>query len=343
MALQVKEIWPGRRGRRTSKGVKEYTRVFRVIVTGADADIKTGAKAIRNAAGIPRIGDTYEGADGETDISALCNAVEPENTDQPHVWTVTVEYSTRTSNTDPTQNSGDDSGAGGSGSGGSQDPTLRPPKISWGQAHASRSIVALGGRPLCNSAGQPFMPPPEIDVALPVLRITKNMPTFDAHRAATYTNAINASSWTILGETWAPYEAKCTGITGESEWEGTFAFVAVTYEFTFAPDFGWLHRPLDYGSYETDHPVNEATFSPGAGFIFTQPGPPPAPDENGCRPKLKLIQDASGTPIADEFFLDGHGKKLKCDGNGDLLPPHFLEFHIFREVDFDTLGLGTIT
>ena len=64
------EIWDSRQGSIDQGGQRSYTREFRVITD----DWTDGPKVVRQATGIPRIGDPYAPSGTETDTAAIGHA-----------------------------------------------------------------------------------------------------------------------------------------------------------------------------------------------------------------------------------------------------------------------------
>lgn len=147
MAIDVKEHWEGRKSTVSDDGVVTYTRVFQAITD----DPLIGSLDVREAAGIPAIGDDFED-DYEDDSSSKCISVSPQqDNDDPRKWMVTVEYSTETK-------------------------TDVPLKISWDVVEQKKALeVDREGAAILNSADDTFDPAPETEEAYLSLTIVKTV------------------------------------------------------------------------------------------------------------------------------------------------------------------------
>src|SRR5438445_84846 len=101
----------------------------------------------------------------------------------------------------------------------------RPPVKSWRSPASPRPAAAdVHGRPVVNSAGDPF---PEAvlgdDVRL-VLEITRNLPAFDEGMACRYKNCVNADTFEGI----APRLLRVETITAEPAFEDGLFYWRVT-------------------------------------------------------------------------------------------------------------------
>jgi hypothetical protein len=219
----VSEI-AGASGRETDKGQSEHTRQFRVVTTAATV----GDLDVIAAPGIPRRGDVYATGDS-TDLGSIVKEISAEqDSDNPRVWIVRVEYGPPANEREQDQE---------------PNPLLRPAVLSWGFAKSSRVAWRDSkGKPVVNSAGEFFDPPVECDDSRPVLTISRNERSFNPALAISYQDSVNADSF--LG--FRPGVVKVAGISATNQVENNFFYWAVHYEFEFRRE-GWTTEILDQG------------------------------------------------------------------------------------------------
>lgn len=182
------EIHNGRRFSVADKGVRTYSRSWRVVTdTPTDEQVQ-----IYLDGRCPRRYDQYLTATG-VDVAATCRSVSVEQDGENRlIWTVTAEYSTARDKKDKDDQQ-------------EPNPLLQPAKIFWEFNHYSkpveRAISAAGissattDVPIVNAAYDPFDPTPEIDDVRLALRVEKNFPNYDVQLAYDYTNAINSDAF----------------------------------------------------------------------------------------------------------------------------------------------------
>jgi len=265
--VSVQEI-TGAQAALNEKFERTYTRKFRVITDSA----LVGAAAVGNAVP-PVIGSSYLTAT-ESDLGAFCNSIQPvQDSDNPRVWEVTVEYGP--------QEPGD------------ENPLNRPLEISWSFAQFTRVCDRdINGHALLNSAGDFFDPPPEIDDSRPVLTIVRNEASFDPAQAIDYQDAVNSDSF--LG--FAAGTAKVMGISSSLQFESNIFFWKTSYEFQFRRD-GWKLSVLDQGRYKTNHKPIPEKDSGGNDMVGTHVSDPVPLDGSGN----PLTNPTPSTAVFREF------------------------------------------
>lgn len=236
-------------------------RTFLVLVSSVD-DPPILAET---ADGIPRLGEAYPGYEFLR-VSKVDAAVDSTS---ELVYIVNVDYSNSVS---------------GNESGDTENPLLQPPEISWDFEESNEPVYQDGdGIPILNSAGQTFDPPIELEVADPVLTITRNESSFNAAMAVLYANVVNSDSF------WGPPgQAKMKPITASRGFKNNIYYWRVTYRIVFRPNYpngnsGWTRNILDEGRYELKNTANG--------------------------PQLIPIMNA-GAPASDPVLLDGSGSVL---------------------------------
>lgn len=284
----VRELSGARTGI-NDKGVAEYTRRFQVITSGYGV----GAYEVRTATGIPRRFDAYATAT-ETDNGSLCTRVAAEQDDEnPILWVVSADYGSPT--IDPDQAS-------------EPNPVLRPAVVSWSFAKNRKPVWKdKDGKGILNSAKEYFDPPPEMDDSRPILTISRNQIAYNQAIAINYQDAVNSDPF--LGFTAG--QAKVSGITAQSQQEGSYRFWSVQYEFEFCRD-GWQLSILDQGR-------NKRV---------------------GANLTPILQKDSAGNsinvPVSDPVPLDGSGGEL---ANPTPETVQFLDFDVYKTMPFKALGL----
>lgn len=313
MAVTVRGVsTQGRDGRVGSDFKREYVVTYLVTTT----DASDGPQQIIDADGIPNFGDRYEiGNDG--DMFALAQDISVTQRDTPTEWEVVVTYRTI-------------SFAGGTP--GASSPTDMSPRIS--ASTRSRSVVIPGrysdprnASPdvgfdlgVHNSAGQHFDPAPEIEIDEPVLQVRRNMRTIDWPFIMSITNAVNSTTFfgcppRTLKFSTPTIESAVDSVTGE--------YWILNYSLLYKYDT-WDVQILNRGTYYLTTVVSPSDFQTPEEFEDAKKG-------NPFYGLLKI--DGTALNNSDD---DWRGK-YKPDGTGD--PPTFQRFRVYREVDFNTLGI----
>lgn len=320
--ISVKEKHERRRSS-VKDGQRSHTRVFLVTTD----NIQNGPAAALNAndgdMAIPQAGAEHPSGDG-----TLVNNIEAEpHQDSGIHFNVTVEYGGE-----------EDEESGGGGTPVGDDPTLSPVEISYGAAEATESyfldqspqpdewdVMTYGpwqGRPVVNSAGEPFDNFLERDVSELVITIVSNEAGYDANAMELYSNTINAGPVLIDGVTFAPGTLKLSPITASRHsWVDSGGNADIYYRLTKtlkARRQGWVDRMIDTGVNELDYTGDEPPI-----IAFGEPH-----DVN-----LVPIMNGAGLRVSKPWPLNGKGKKrLRPDE-----PPAVLTFQPYRAADWSAL------
>lgn len=244
------------REKREDKDERHYRRVFIVRVTSHLDD----AIIVEKAFGLPKRGYIYT-TERSTDKAALCYSIQSKQI-APYYWETECEYSTDESKFIAVTSSG-----GGKGGSGKDDPVYDPPVLVWG-TYTIREVVTgqsileqkytedpsdptvqlWDSTGILNSAYEPYVPPAEIDRAIPTLTLERNEATFNHRDMLLYVNSVNSRSW----YKWKKRTVKCVGVTGslqEKTVKGrTYTYWRVQYVFHFNK-YTWDLFLLDEGSY----------------------------------------------------------------------------------------------
>jgi len=223
---KVTQLWRGRSHSSDAQGGRTYRRKFDVYTD----DKATEQSEVRQAVGVPRIGDIYPEDTGAT-VIGLQVEQEP-NHDK--LWHVTANYSTDTGN----QNTGAEE----------ENPLDRPAELEWSFVQFTKiAETDLNGEALLNSSGEIFDPPPEMDDSRPVLRIARNEAAFSAALAVDFMDAVNLDAF-FGGQ---PGQVKVASISAVRQFENDVAFWRVVYEFHYRREL-WDLRVLDQGFHTFD-------------------------------------------------------------------------------------------
>jgi hypothetical protein len=295
---KVDEVWDGRRGVPFNHGgPRTYVRRFLVNVK---------SKFMASAAvcwhpSLPRPYSSYVSGDGvEYDFSALLVNLSAEQKgsgekDDWVQWMVTASYSNdlgKMGVPDRTEMPGDPTNPQGTGTGGASNqggsttnPEFEVPEREWDWEVSHVAMPTdLDGKPFVNSANQPLTPAPTIEIARPVLVVTRNELTFDVDVATQYAFAVNSDKF--FG--WEPETIQCLPPRAKTVYRGALEYQRVTYRLRFhGADSGgtWQPQFLDCGTSHIDTRVGSAT-------------------EN--QPVPIIVRSA---PISHPVLLDGNGQR----------------------------------
>jgi hypothetical protein len=281
----VKELWAGRTGDVDDTFKRDYRRLFQAH-TNNKGD---GPVLVRAGLGIS-IWSSYQSyLTGELDGASLCNKIECEQAeDSPFLWRVTVSYSTEV--TEQAQQA--------------EDPLQEPKDISWDTESYQKAVEQdRAGNAICNSALDPFDPPPTIDDSRLTLTIERNEAIDNPTRMKDYQDAVNSD--TFYG--FPAGEWKVAQMSCKRQYRNNVFFWRWVYKFHHRVE-GWKLKLLDAG-YRT----------------WTLP--------DGWKDIL-----SKGVPIQQPALLDGTGKQLP-HGN----PPVWMQLPngwvVYREQPFAALNL----
>ena len=283
--IEIDEIWSGRAGNWSVSEGRKYTRVFRAISNYAG----DGPITAINSLGVLR-GDPYITIN-ESDPNAFvmditASAEDPDNSLQ---WILTVNYGWYDVNE--------------AGGGPEQNPLLMPIDVSWSFRDYDRvATTDLNGKPVLNTAGDPYDPPKTINIPNQMMVVVRNEAIYQTGYANLYRNSINSDSF---GGASALF-CKNTAITPKNIFHQDIGwYYQVTYEFEMlnprnaADKYGWRSNLLDVGLRKLD--------------------------VNGNLVPITL----NGIPVTSPVLLDGVGHPLAVGGT-----PVYNQFQFFPELPF---------
>lgn len=266
-------------------------RIFTVLLDGNDSTTEAPFVA-REATGIPDIGDSYPNRS-----FLFCSSVTPIARTEK-LFDIKVDYSTVQLHL--------------KGGGETENPLKVDPEVDWDFVVSSEAVDRdIHDKPIVNSAGEPFDPPPVEDVYDFVLRVSRNERSFNENHARTFKNTVNSISF--LG--WPPKTACLKVYRGTRVVTGDYEYWRVSYEVHFRED-GWEKRIADKGRREK---------------IGT--------NEDGT-PKTQVIADNRGIKVSGDTLLDGTGHILKATYIGpNNEEAVWLEFETKRMANWRVLDL----
>ena len=334
-----------------TQGPREYTLVFRVIVTSIDF---ASPNLVCQCPGIPAPYSAYITPDGtEFDPNAFLIKLEPRKQDPTdyQVWLVECTYSTEV----PTGGIPQFVSLGINPRGAQQDPTQWLPTFKWDKETVTVAYQTdMNNKPFLNSSGQPFTPAPVFEASRAVLIMNRFETNLSRATITNYSYAVNSD--TFLGA--APGTVRLDPITadqailgGVQYWKTTYRFVFNRVKFNAALN-QVIGPPL---SAVTGQPALQASdplesWQPAildAGTMRLVVGPVP----NFGQP-VPIISNHGAIPITQPVPLNGAGQPalfLNSAGNvalpsdGGVLQAVYLNFTIYRARPFAPLIQGVNT
>jgi hypothetical protein len=206
-----------------------------------------------------------------------------------------------------------------------QDPENRGPRFAWDDEFYTKIVDKdLDGKPITNSADQPFDEPLEIEQSRGVLCVSINVGSLG--EAIEYSRkfqlAMNKSTWRIGTKSIPPRAALCRSVTSSPlNTESTYTYYTLEFRFAFAEEGNtWDTEILNRGLMEkaTVPTPPDSQGNPGEPTVSVRP----------------ITVDVKGVkvPITEPVKLDAEGKQLK-DGDD----PTYQKFRVYREVDYSGL------
>ena len=228
----VGELAEGRRAT-NSKGVRTYTRVFRLTTSSQNDNAFTVGSNIN----LPIIGNIFP-----SDNTAYCTDIDIQCVRGWRIWDATVNYSTERKLSD--QQSSDPQNP--------TPPTGEPAYITWDTEQFQKPATQdRDGKGIVNSAGDPFIPAEQMDDSRRVVTVQKNLTAVPSW-ILDYQDSVNNASFTVDGVTVTAGKAKVQRVSvGPIELRNGAAFRQVTFVIALRRD-GWAYSILDQGFNEKD-------------------------------------------------------------------------------------------
>lgn len=255
---------------------REYVRTFDVIMDSRDPTSRTCDQFfIISAPGLPRLWTPYITPAGAVDLLSWVRRVNvKQDTQDPYLWRVEVQYSNKVERPDINQQ---------------ENPLLRPAEISY---DTEIQMVATwndeDGNAILNAAGDPFDPPLEREVDALIMTVELNQLEYAALNLGRYRGKTNSKPW--LG--FQRGQVLLKRAPGKRVWENGLLYWKVVYEFHIR--FPWF-VDQDVVDVWAKRVLNQ-------GFRQTNPSNPTG--------KPVLCTDPLGKPVTSPVPLDKDGYML---------------------------------
>lgn len=275
------ETFENREAGYNQKAEHTYRRTFAVVMTGRDDD------PAKVRLPLPAAGDVYVGSDGTVDAASYVQDVRlRQDTEDPWLWRAEVSYGPKSTDAAEVV----------------EDPLAQPARVSFSSKLVNVVMTKdAEGKAAENSAGDPYDPPLEMEEVRIVMKVQKNLATFDPMSILKYAGAVNESEWFGVGEKMA----KCNAIQADPKTERGKSYWEVQAEFELRAT-GWAVEVLDAGFRELDE----------------------------LDQWVQVIDPRTGTFAAKPVPLDGEGHALASDAE-----PVFLSFDVYKAEDFNQMGI----
>lgn len=297
------EVAEGRQATVDAKFNRTYTRVFLV-----KTDSNTyGPVYAGTHPSLPLIFSAYP-----DDANAFCISLSPQqDQNDPRLWRVTAQYAYNTdmvgANSAPSGNPAVDSQQQGQAPASRVENPLSRPRDYSISSNAYPWAIEQDrfGNPLQNSAGDPFIPVPEIMKGGATITVGLNSTSAPSAAWIGAVGYLNSSSYTIGPYVIGTALTKLNGISASLAYENGVSYWRWQLTFEYRPD-GWAWVVANKGKRQID--VNDPT------------GP------------LVEIMSAPGIPAANPVYLDASGYAINPGGART-----FATFHIYPRVAFPSL------
>lgn len=302
MTASVRGISAGSRGGSIDRQSQREYSITYLVSTDDRGD---GPQTVRTAFGIPSIGDVYQPGN-DYDARAIVTSKSVTQRESPWEWEVEVTYSTE---------AGEKPEATAS-------PLDEPADISYG--FQARKILVPGyfnspenvseGSDLelgiVSTNGELFDPQPEIDWNEPVLTIKRNVQSISAPLLMALANCVNASPFYGAGSR----TLKMNPPQAQRQYDQTVGYYwSVTYAMAFKYDT-WDLQLLNQGTYHLES-SKPTPFKDKEGNRFV-----------GLLTTAGLALNSSSDDTKGRYIASGEA-------------PTFTRLRVFREIDFNSLGI----
>lgn len=297
MAIHV-DITPGSlRCRRDPDGTRTYTANYVII--------NAGPVLPAIVPGLPLQGQSFAIKHG-SDALAICKSVElgrEEIAAGEFVWRAGVTWDTKIETRDRQSRRENPD----------QSPLDRSPVIAWQtRRYEECRTIDIKGKPLVNSAGDPFDPPMRVQRRILCCTIKRNEAAFDSYWMGYYTGRVNDRAWNDF----RTGEVLIDEISAVEQYEKQVPYWEVTYRLEVNRDLWVPTKAADMG-----HRVWQLV----AGQWV-----------------LKTATDDYANPVSRPVLLDGAGMQLQVGRGGAGEEPVALHFTFYESANFAALDLPAI-
>lgn len=297
------EVAEGRQASVDGKYNRTYTRVF-LVRTDSNS---LGPYYAGSHPSLPTIFSAYP-----DDANAYCISLSPvQDQSDPMLWRVTAQYSYNTdmvaSNSAPSGNPAVDTQQQGQAPGDRvENPLSRPRDYSISSNSFPWAVETDRlGNPIQNSAGDPFIPVPEIQRGGATITVGLNDASSPSAAWIGAIGYLNSAAYTIGPYVIGTALAKLNGVSASLAYENGVSYWRWSLTFEYRPD-GWAWVVANKGKRQTD--VNDPTGQP-----------------------VDIIT-AAGVPVANPVYLDASGYAIEP---GDART--YATFHVYPRVAFPAL------
>ena len=300
----IEELASARSATVNSKGIRTYNRSF-LLETSLQSE---GPYTVGSHASLPILGSTHS-----EDTSAFCNNINVKNSSPWKGWTVTYTYSNENKVSPVT-------------------PDEDEITIVWtSEIYQKPIFIDLDGKPIGNSAGDPFLnPPAQRDDAHLIAKIKCNV-LFVPPGVIGYQNSVNDSKIIIGGLEIPAGLARMSRVEiGMKKKREVGSDVIDFYPMSFEVHIhkgGWHLHPLDAGLTEITGLV--LARDEDDQVVYNPDGTPKYIILTG-----EILNLKDKTPVTIPRPLDGKGKAIL---DPTLQNAVFLDFRIYEERDFSIL------
>lgn len=308
----------GTSGDRDYLNKRKYEAFYLVDVSTVNDQTQTIIEHFQNAGNLPRLGEGPYTYRNDYDPNVICTSISPKRTDKSQTqWLVSCTFETPTGASDDKDNNKDPNGNL------TDDPTLWVPRIDVsfmtiqipiegavyqggfkGGAAALCPIGKVG--PIMNSAFVPYVPPPERDFHISVVRRQWYDITFSQDLASILIGRVNSQFYggLVLGYAfaWFAYQAKIVNYGGSLEFINNRVYWHNNLEVHVNP-LGWRRQIADRGL----HRRMMAGDPDGRGGTISASDIPRAVAPVG------RVVGVDDLPVTEPVLFDGDGQPLVTD------------------------------
>ncbi len=310
--------WNGTTGSRDNLGKRQYSAVYLVDVDSVDDQTQVIVQHFQDTTGLPHLGSGPYSFRNDYDNTVICTLISPRRLDKSATsWEVTCTFETPTGDKDDKEQNKDPNGNL------TDDPTLWLPRMDVGFRieHVpvekaiyrsgfvgSAALLCPAGKegPVINSAFVPYVPPPETDLHISVVRRSWYDFDFSQDEANELIGRVNQDFILInvLGYSagWLPYTAKIINLGGSLELINNGLYWRKDLEIHINPKT-WRRQFADRGL----HARAMAGDPDGRGGTIS------ASDIIEGVPPVRRLTTVDDMPLTEPVLLDGDGAPLITD------------------------------